>query len=638
MGEHEKSLVESANLNEAMTIRSVNGLIHNQSIVNLQPIFKGEPLDYSLLHDDNSVKYEVESVAEVVKKKSPTKDLTGAEKKSKKKIPLTVEDAVKTLSIKGYVEQVPALKGEFDLQMAAARAVWAFDTEETEETKQDVINDCIDLVPFLEEYLRTKISGISVDYCQVVSIVHDTDNNKDDIWLPSREKPHFHIIVKVTKTNKKGVRMALKIRTILNMLGIVYRSEDANLWIEHGVETIQSFPAYVCYLTHETDKAIKDGKTQYPHDKLISNLTEEELEDYRQANEKGYQDYGRTDFETMRKLDLEAYAKGYALESWEEFYLDLPFAQRLKVKEISVIEKQFRLGIEERVRQMRAKEDICRTVIYVQSPPNIGKSHFTEKYFEPKTTHIINGGETGKFDKVQPVHKTLIFDDAIVKLKEAQFHPLYGDTVAEVYHRGKNNSYFCGDVIIILTNLNPEQYYDRCGVKIFTSWEGKEHTQSYKGIISRINYVVYDEYRQEFVVKFYTDRGLPEKINHKKEYVDKFVRDLNASVTEYREIREKSGLVDILKTTAEEPEKETNRHDILTGDKECREWCKIKGINIRDYVEADQYAYEIGSDENPIDIYMREHHLTVEDKPMLDRCVKILINGKHAQELEKGDL
>ena len=45
----------------------------------------------------------------------------------------------------------------------------------------------------------------------------------------------------------------------------------------------RTFAASIAYLTHETDTAQADGKTLYSRDRIVSNCTESEIDDFREG-------------------------------------------------------------------------------------------------------------------------------------------------------------------------------------------------------------------------------------------------------------------------------------------------------------------------------------------------------------------
>ena len=77
-------------------------------------------------------------------------------KKEKQKRMLTMRSSVKTLAIKCYEEQMPD--------------GW--------------------------EAVKERIKKYPKDSLQILGICHYKDPATDDIWEPSMEKPHYHIIVR----------------------------------------------------------------------------------------------------------------------------------------------------------------------------------------------------------------------------------------------------------------------------------------------------------------------------------------------------------------------------------------------------------------------------------------------------------
>ena len=129
---------------------------------------------------------------------------------AKKRKKYSIESSVRTLSLKCYAEQVEGYEEYKELG-------WTDDS-----ILLEVMNrlDNTDLFPrdlFIE-----------------LGIIHNRDNLDDDFWLPSVEKPHIHVWLKVLGN-------PLKLRTLFNKLGINgKRKEDEKLWKKHGAESISS--------------------------------------------------------------------------------------------------------------------------------------------------------------------------------------------------------------------------------------------------------------------------------------------------------------------------------------------------------------------------------------------------------------
>ena len=159
------------------------------------------------------------------------------------------------------------------------------------------------------EEASERIRNIDSQMYQVIAIRHDRDYDHNDIWEASAEKPHYHIIMRVTGRN------AISISAWLRMVGIEYRKElDDALWDNRGVEGTRNFASAAMYLTHETDQAIRDGKTRYELSELVSNLTLEEIKKVREGYIRVANASRKVDMQEMSELDQMAYKAGYDLQ------------------------------------------------------------------------------------------------------------------------------------------------------------------------------------------------------------------------------------------------------------------------------------------------------------------------------------
>ncbi|MBR5583955.1 MAG: hypothetical protein IKW21_05455, partial [Lachnospiraceae bacterium] len=178
---------------------------------------------------------------------------------------------------------------------------------------------------------------------QVIGIKHDKDPDLGDKWGASTEKAHYHIYIRVLGNS------SVKVRTLLNLVGCVYRPGlDDSLWDEHGVETLGSFSASAMYATHETPQAILDGKTPYPFEELVSNLTTDELKQVRDGYVRVTDTKTKLTIEELNDLDKEAYKLGYELKDFEEWYHAHPLAVR-KQSTVKQFKESYNYGVKVRV-------------------------------------------------------------------------------------------------------------------------------------------------------------------------------------------------------------------------------------------------------------------------------------------------
>lgn len=336
---------------------------------------------------------------------------------SKKKVDkktLTMRSTVKTLSIKCYDEQL-ALGWEH-------------------------VQDLIKKIP-KENH--------------VIAIKHDKDYNLDNIWLPSTEKPHYHIIWRTTQ------KTPWHVSTVLNTLGIYYRPDiDDTLWRNHGVETIRDFGSMAMYLTHETEQAELDGKTWYPIEELVSNLTLDEIKQVREGYKRLSEQCKKVSIDELSELDELAYQMGYELKDFRLWYKSLPFTIRTNIK-MRTIQESYNFGVEDRV---ELDGEVNRLSVFIHGGNNMGKTHAAKQALKGKKTLKLNGGGTGKFDKLTPTTEAIIIDD----YTSPNLLNMADNYMCQAYRRTSNNPYWCGRYFIVTSNLTFRQWLEKCGIETTT--------------------------------------------------------------------------------------------------------------------------------------------------------------------------
>lgn len=333
-------------------------------------------------------------------------------KKKDEDVGLTTRSTVKTLSIKAYDEQMPD--------------GW--------------------------ENVKSLIKGLKKKY-QVIAIRHDRDYNKDDIWLPSIEKPHYHIIMRVT--DGKGVHLS----TFLKMLNIVFRPGiDDQLWINHGIETIKKFKRMALYLTHDTEEAQLEGKAQYELEELVSNHTIEEIKKIREGYIRVADAGNKVSMEEMAELDEQAQQIGYELKDFNTWYSSLPFSIRSNTK-MKTIKESYQLGIKKKVDE---KAELNRLCIFIKGKANVGKTYSAIQALSGKSILRVGGGGTGKYDNLTVTTDAIIIDDDTTP----NLLNMTDNYVCQAYKRNSNNPYWAGKYFIITSNLEFPEYLETCGVNV----------------------------------------------------------------------------------------------------------------------------------------------------------------------------
>lgn len=111
----------------------------------------------------------------------------------------------------------------------------------------------VEVVSNVPEQIK-KIKSYAKEFDEYYYIIHDMDKDEDG----SLKKPHIHCIV----YDRGGTTLA---RWCARWSGIVP---------PNFVENKICKPQAVRYLTHETQKAIEDGKYKYPRTSVITNVPE----------------------------------------------------------------------------------------------------------------------------------------------------------------------------------------------------------------------------------------------------------------------------------------------------------------------------------------------------------------------------
>lgn len=315
-----------------------------------------------------------------------------------------------------------------------------------------------------------KIRAVDSAKYHVLAIVHDRDTVADGIWQEAAVKPHLHIILRCADRKSR-----VRVSTALNMLGVYFRpGVDDDLWKAHGVETVGNFTGYAMYLTHETGQAIKDAKERYEASEIISNLTPEEVGAVREGYTRVTAKH-KVSADEMEALDKEAYDLGYAMKGFTEWYDSQPFCVRSNAK-MKTVRESYERGVDARIEKDSA---VLRLCIFIQGEKNSGKTYSTMLALKDKRCIRINGGGTGKFDKLRPDHEAIIIDDCVCP----NLLNMTDNYICRAYRRGSNNPAWTGQYFVVTSNLPFEGWLEECGIKVRDS--RGNHTEHYRAMESR---------------------------------------------------------------------------------------------------------------------------------------------------------
>ena len=305
--------------------------------------------------------------------------------------------------------------------------------------------------------LKERIKELKKDEYQCLGIRHDEDVLGDDFFEPSTEKPHYHILIRVMRDSQNVTKSGKHVSTILNDLGIIFRKEDATMIANHGIETVGDFGAYATYLTHDTEKAIADGKQHYNTESIVSNLTPDEILQIRDGYIRVSEKARKVKPEELIEIDAYLFELGFNLGDFDDWYDSQGFMLRRHTSMKTLKETYYR-GIEERVRKNKYVNRLC---IFITGKQNSGKSYTsleTLKKMGYEKIHSVDNNGTGKFDELSPTTQAIIIDDqtapALLNLCDCK--------IVKAYRRGSGDRYFTGDMLIVTSNLSFEEWAKAC--------------------------------------------------------------------------------------------------------------------------------------------------------------------------------
>lgn len=382
-------------------------------------------------------------------------------------------------------------------------------------------------LPHGRNYTFNAIRQTDKSQFQVLAIVHDRDTVTDGIWFEAAVKPHIHVIVRCVDRKKR-----IRVRTIMDCLGIFFRPGlDDTIWREHGVETVGNYTGYAMYLTHETKEAIDDAKELYSIDDLISNLTKDEIIHIRDGYIRVSANAHKVTNDELATLDQDAYNLGYEMKNFAQWYDAQPFTVRSNAK-IKTIQESYERGVNARLEEGRA---ITRLCIYIQGPPNSGKTFASIAALDGKQVLSIGGGGTGKFDRLRPDHDAIVIDDDVCP----NLLNMTDNYICRAYKRNSNNPAWAGRYFIVTSNLPFADWLRKSGIDI-SDKRGNPSTH-YTAMWSRF-YICEIRYKNDVahlaLVSSSTRGSSTEQLERAKMFVE-FAERFNAIIARY--IPDKNG-------------------------------------------------------------------------------------------------
>ncbi len=409
--------------------------------------------------------------------------------KEVKKLFYTMESSLRNISVKCYAEQLglPA-----------------------DATPIQIVRKLAKIIPQIDS-----------ERYQVFAICHCRDTNKDDIWDPSVEKPHVHIWARVKKGNSQ------KVRTWLNLFHVKYRKGlDDSLFANHGVEGIdKDLCNCAMYATHDTDKAIKDGKAHYELEEVIMNMSMDEFKNIRAGYISGLSGSGKVDLKTRTELSSVAFKMGYELKGWTAFYSILSEAQKECSAGMKVWKEEYKLGTTARYTENKY---VNRLSIYIQGKAGIGKSYYSDSL---PGVLAVDGGDTGKFDDLTEAHRGISISDYHTK----NLLNLADNKMCHVYRRNKDNPLFCGDLFVVTGNDSFEDWVIQCN--------GGHKPNNYDAYESRF-YICHVDAEGKLICDHPSKRGTEAEQQDRLNRFLEFKKGFEASLKKFADMNKNSQSVD----------------------------------------------------------------------------------------------
>lgn len=297
-----------------------------------------------------------------------------------------------------------------------------------------------------------RIRKLDPEIYEVLGIAHDRDP-ADDIWEDAKLKTHYHIIIRIKDAKKKKARE--KVKKLLELLGVHYDKErDKDLYEHHGVENIGDWNVYALYLTHDTPKAIADGKVHYSPRKIVSNISQASIQKMSDKADQLKKQSATEPLELMETVkNLVAERKDFEL-----WLSDQPYNVKRNKNLVQILRDTYGTETEKKYGKGVGKNMIA---IFIGGEGNTAKTTSTLKGCEALKMKVYDAPQgTGKWDDLTLEHDAILLDDSTPK---SELLGLIQDRVVKFHRRNSNDRYFAGDLIVVTSNLDFAAFAYKCG-------------------------------------------------------------------------------------------------------------------------------------------------------------------------------
>lgn len=258
---------------------------------------------------------------------------------------------------------------------------------------------------------------------QYAYILHDKDKDTE---------PHIHLVVKLTSPQRTSVILNRFAKCGIDMP-------------ENNLLKMKSFEGALTYLCHKLPKDY--DKYQYPITDVHTNISNYELI---------VENYLKKSLATVKSKDdiyqvlFELGKQGKDVSDW---YNSVPYKLKHSYDVDKTLQNAYHLGIQDYIKDMV----VPRVPIIIWGDTGTGKTSSTLSALNKLglNTVRVDGGGTGKYDKVSVNTDAIVLDDEFEVERIKQLGDIYP---CPVYRRGSNNPIFIGQYYIITTNLSPIQF------------------------------------------------------------------------------------------------------------------------------------------------------------------------------------
>lgn len=389
-------------------------------------------------------------------------------------------------------------------------------------------------------YLK-KMVVRAVGEWEIALICHDKDMTveKDNKLKAKHKKTHFHAVI----WRKDGKRF--RVRKVLQILGLNFDAVlDANI-LDKTFSSISSrnVKNALQYLLHMTEASELDGKEPYNQSELISNLTDEQLDNIFHAT---VQDKLSND--DWDKLAEMAYQCGKNLHDFRTFTTRHFNIRQQSQAPFKVIKQYYENGLLDAV---ATAEDFPRINIILRGVKNTGKSYSTQKALNKLHMRVYSAiSGSGKYDGLSADDDCLLFDDK----NGSQLLSVCSDSPVLLHRRNVGYSPWVGNSVIALTNKSFTHWIKNSSSNEIHTENGEvveEDRDAYDAMISRFYFceVVWPDFQpQDFsgqdysraayikVVKRY-DRGSEENKKIHDEMFYQLIKPIEEEIKNYYQIK-----------------------------------------------------------------------------------------------------